>query len=116
MSWRINLTNNQIRQGIKEGNWEWLYEHDQYSQLLRDVDKEPLLAGFAEARIDFAPTYKFDKNSDSYDSGLIKQSPAYADRILLKGGTAGSLREMTYYDSRDIRLSDHRPVLAFFSF
>ena len=83
---------------------------------MRDFDKDPLLAGFAEGAIDFAPTYKFDKNSENYDSGLIKQSPAYTDRILLKGGTAGSLREMTYYSSRDIRLSDHRPVLAFFTF
>ena len=83
---------------------------------MRNIEEDPILTGFAESRIDFAPTFKFDKNSENYDSALIKQSPAYTDRILLKGGTAGSLKEMTYYNSRDIRISDHRPVLAFFSF
>ena len=113
MNWRINLQNNPIRQAIKDGNFEKLYEFDQYSQFLNDKTKDPQLIGFAEGQINFPPTFKFDKDSDQYDSGLIKQCPAYTDRILLQGGTE---RELTYYNSRDVRLSDHRPVLGFFTF
>lgn len=40
--------------------------------------------GFIEGPLHFRPTYKFDHQSDTYDSGKKKRVPAWTDRILFK--------------------------------
>lgn len=37
---------------------------------------------FMESPIKFAPTYKYDKNSQNYDSSEKAREPAYCDRVL----------------------------------
>ena len=63
MNWRINLTNYEVRECIKEENYEWLYEFDQLHRAVRDDENEEY-KDYVEGTIDFPPTYKFDANSN----------------------------------------------------
>ncbi|KAI3796273.1 hypothetical protein L1987_38940 [Smallanthus sonchifolius] len=72
-----------------------------------------------EGTINFAPTYKYQLNSDEYygtcgHSGTKakkKRAPAWCDRIIWTGE---GLKQHLYTRSETI-LSDHRPVKAMFS-
>ena len=68
--------------------------------------------GFVEAPITFKPTYKFDAESDSYDTGEKRRAPAYTDRILYKGRGAETIRALQYDACSQMRTSDHRHVFA----
>jgi len=65
---------------------------------------------YAEARIFFPPTYKYDLETDDYDTSEKARIPAWCDRILRKGN---NLRQINY-DTAPLRFSDHRPVYATF--
>ena len=86
---------------------------------------------YNEDRIDFIPTYKFDKNSEEYDSSPKMRSPAWTDRILyfLDNGIKNDVLSVlplsrqnlseepkllltNEYMSVDSRASDHRPVVC----
>lgn len=64
-----------------------------------------------EPLLHFKPTYKFDIDSDVYDSGRKKRVPAWTDRILFveRGMTC-----LGYDADFALRSSDHRPVYASF--
>ena len=85
-----------------------LLRHDQ----LRAVMAEELaFPGFAEGSISFLPTFKFDKDSNDYDTSHKQRIPAWTDRVLFKPiGT----RVLEYDSVRDAIHSDHRPVYATF--
>jgi hypothetical protein len=86
----------------------YLLRHDQ----LRAVMAEELaFPGLAEGRIIFPPTFKFDKDSDDYDTSHKQRIPAWTDRILFK--PAGT-RILEYDSVQTARHSDHRPVYATF--
>ncbi|KAI1703659.1 polyphosphatidylinositol phosphatase INP52 [Ditylenchus destructor] len=80
--------------------------------------------GFQEDDITFAPTYKFDTNTeeDKYDTSEKKRWPAWTDRILHWTPYHGSnpppqtfeLEQKSYESVREIRISDHRIVRAAF--
>lgn len=85
-----------------------LLRHDQ----LRAVMAEELaFPGFAEGQILFPPTFKFDKDTDDYDTSHKQRIPAWTDRILFK---AVGTRVLEYDSVREARHSDHRPVYATF--
>lgn len=65
---------------------------------------------YSEARITFPPTYKYDLNSDTYDTSEKARIPAWCDRVLRKGD---NIRQI-HYDAAPLRFSDHRPVYATF--
>lgn len=65
---------------------------------------------YSEARITFPPTYKYDLNSDQFDTSEKARIPAWCDRVLRKGD---NIRQI-HYDSAPLRFSDHRPVYATF--
>jgi inositol-1,4,5-trisphosphate 5-phosphatase len=65
---------------------------------------------YSEARITFPPTYKYDLNSDQYDTSEKARIPAWCDRVLRKGD---NIRQIHYNDA-PLRFSDHRPVYATF--
>ena len=65
---------------------------------------------YSEARITFLPTYKYDLNSDQYDTSEKARIPAWCDRVLRKGN---NIRQV-HYDAAPLRFSDHRPVYATF--
>lgn len=77
-----------VRTCINNQTYNLLWSKD---QLLMMKKKEPMLQEFNEGPLDFQPTYKFDLNSDNYDSRLYrtwfgfngkKRKPAWTDRIL----------------------------------
>ncbi|XP_041707449.1 inositol polyphosphate 5-phosphatase K isoform X1 [Coregonus clupeaformis] len=68
-----------LRSSINSGRFNLLWERD---QLLTMKKKEPFLQEFEEGPLKFKPTYKFDRNSDTYDTSGKKRKPAWTDRIL----------------------------------
>ncbi|KAF6771822.1 hypothetical protein AHF37_09297, partial [Paragonimus kellicotti] len=70
---------------------------------------------FHEGRITFPPTYKFDLNSDTYDSSEKRRTPSYTDRILFMSQKKGNVVCLHYDMIPAIRTSDHRPVYGFYS-
>ena len=65
--------------------------------------------GIIEAEIKFPPTYKFKKNTNSYN--ISKRVPSWTDRILFKNNEYIKPLE---YDKIDINLSDHKPIFGLF--
>jgi len=96
-----------------------LFKLDQLTPLLFPLgDRRPagsVKAGlwplFEEAPIRFPPTYKFDSNSDRYDSNPKKMRvPSWTDRILWKRD--GNIRNVAYSSAPSLKCSDHRPVFG----
>ncbi|XP_041864282.1 inositol polyphosphate 5-phosphatase K isoform X2 [Melanotaenia boesemani] len=68
-----------IRSSINSGRLNLLWSKDQLTMMKK---KEPFLQEFEEGPLNFKPTYKFDRKSDSYDTSGKKRKPAWTDRIL----------------------------------
>lgn len=85
---------------------EKLLLHDQLLQTVADGRAFP---GFAEGKISFPPTFKFDKNSKDYDTSHKQRIPAWTDRILFK---PFGVRVLEYTSVEDATHSDHRPVFG----
>ncbi|XP_070582202.1 phosphatidylinositol polyphosphate 5-phosphatase type IV-like [Ptychodera flava] len=92
-------------------NFEQLLKHD---QLTKCRDKGEIFKGFQEQNIKFFPTYKFDLNSDTYDSSSKSRIPSYTDRILYKSRKPNEIKSGHYNSCASIKISDHRPVYATF--
>jgi len=85
-----------------------LLRHD---QLTRVISEGAAFPGFAEGKINFAPTFKFDKGTKSYDTSHKQRIPAWTDRILFK---PSGVRVLDYRSEVDATHSDHRPVSGTF--
>jgi phosphatidylinositol-bisphosphatase len=85
-----------------------LLRHD---QLLRSMAEHRAFTGLAEGPIRFSPTFKFDKNSEEYDTSHKQRIPAWTDRVLFK---PNGVRVLEYSSVPEATHSDHRPVLATF--
>ena len=71
------------------------------------------LRSFIEAPITFAPTYKYDRRSDVYDSSEKRRVPAWCDRILYKTRDPRRIQNL-HYRRYEANVSDHRPISAAF--
>ncbi|OQO15273.1 hypothetical protein B0A48_00656 [Cryoendolithus antarcticus] len=93
---------------VSQKNLARLLERD---QLLLSRKKNPgfRLRAFAEAPITFAPTYKYNVQSDEYDTSEKRRAPAWCDRVLYRG--LGKVK-CESYRRWEVRVSDHRPVSA----
>ena len=90
-------------------------------QLMLEQSAGNVFHGFREGAISFAPTYKYDLFSDDYDTSEKCRVPAYTDRILFtRRKPAGPLArdwrdgDIVSYTRAELKVSDHRPVLAVF--
>ncbi|VDO10381.1 unnamed protein product [Rodentolepis nana] len=81
-----------------------------FDELLTQQSLGQTLQGYREGNIGFAPTYKFDLTSNSY-STVDGRVPSYCDRILWKGKY---VEQISYRSHEVFRLSDHKPVSAYF--
>uniref|UniRef100_A0A8C6P2B5 phosphoinositide 5-phosphatase n=1 Tax=Nothobranchius furzeri TaxID=105023 RepID=A0A8C6P2B5_NOTFU len=131
-NYRISLPNEEVKDLIKQQNWDALTAGD---QLLEQKNTGMIFRGFIEGMLDFAPTYKYDLFSEDYDTSEKCRTPAWTDRILWKrrkkktsskisdifravictgedpdySWSPGSLK---YYGRAELKTSDHRPVVA----
>ncbi|KAK2608721.1 hypothetical protein QQS21_002710 [Conoideocrella luteorostrata] len=98
---------------VKAVNQQQLAKLLERDQLLVARRRNPAfrLRAFEELPITFAPTYKYDVGTDSYDTSEKRRSPAWCDRLLYRG--QGRVRQLDY-TRHEIRVSDHRPVTGSF--
>ncbi|KAG4305382.1 hypothetical protein PORY_000938 [Pneumocystis oryctolagi] len=110
LNYRIDMRRDAILNYIRSKDYQSLLEKD---QLILQRKKNPgfRLRLFNEASINFPPTYKYDIGTDDYDTSEKKRSPAWCDRIFYRGG---SRMKCTSYRRLNVRISDHRPVVATF--
>uniref|UniRef100_A0A3Q3XBP4 Inositol polyphosphate-related phosphatase domain-containing protein n=1 Tax=Mola mola TaxID=94237 RepID=A0A3Q3XBP4_MOLML len=126
-----------IRSSINSGRLNLLWSRDQLTMMKM---KEPFLQEFEEGQLNFKPTYKFDRNSETYDSSGKKRKPAWTDRILWRikpkapapeddddderasASADDDLDEYPllvtqdkYTSDMSYGVSDHKPVIATFS-
>ncbi|EPQ09933.1 Phosphatidylinositol 4,5-bisphosphate 5-phosphatase A [Myotis brandtii] len=112
---KFAIDNNQLHQ---------LWEKDQLNMA---KDTWPILKGFQEGPLNFAPTFKFDVGTNKYDTSAKKRKPAWTDRILWKvkvpgGGRSPSgqqshwlqVTQHSYRSHMEYTVSDHKPVAAQF--
>lgn len=117
MNYRISEVNDQVRKAIKERSTIPLHEKD---QLRCEMKLDRIFSGYYEPSIDFMPTYKFDINTDDYDTSEKLRTPSWTDRILYRPKRAKvlnnnkdeleTIKALYYKCAKDIRFSDHRPV------
>ncbi|CAD5111163.1 DgyrCDS500 [Dimorphilus gyrociliatus] len=123
LNFRINnLDKKTIEDHITSNEYDQLLAND---QLKKSMNEGLIFLGFKEGPINFPPTYKFDVNSDKYDTGSKQRKPAYTDRILYYTSSYSSdddvnksfnVLPMEYRAKMDsiFQRSDHRPVIANF--
>lgn len=109
MNFRINGTREVVDGMLENHMHDALLCNDQLTMLMRF---NRIFSGFAEGPLNFFPTYKFDHDSDHYDSSQRRRVPSWTDRVLFK--SAGDTEVLSYCSAPDIRTSDHRPVYATF--
>uniref|UniRef100_A0A7S3LWS9 Inositol polyphosphate-related phosphatase domain-containing protein n=1 Tax=Palpitomonas bilix TaxID=652834 RepID=A0A7S3LWS9_9EUKA len=114
LNYRIDMPREDARRHAKNiENKESLYALLEKDQLLNQKKDRKAFDGFNEADIDFAPTYKYDLDSDEYDTGEKKRAPAWTDRILWRSyGSAHESLHFVKYGRAEQKSSDHRPVYA----
>lgn len=105
LNYRIQQTNSFVRKKISKGEWDALVKFD---QLRKQMSLGNCFIGFQEGSLAFAPTYKYDPNTDIYDTSDKQRVPAWCDRVLWKSSGV-SLRT---YERHELLTSDHRPVSA----
>ncbi|XP_029302192.1 inositol polyphosphate 5-phosphatase K-like isoform X2 [Cottoperca gobio] len=127
-----------VRSCINNQTYNLLWSNDQLTMMKK---KEQLLQEFEEGPLDFQPTYKFDLNTDTYDSSGKKRKPAWTDRILWRLHPAApppdqqdentgldvkkeeeeeeeyplKIRQDSYTSNMEYSISDHKPVISVFT-
>jgi len=83
-----------------------------YDQFHLSRNSNPLIAEYKEGRIKFLPTYKYDANSNIYDTSKKQRTPSWTDRIMWNCGDLKA--QQLFYSRREYKESDHRPVVSYF--
>ncbi|KAJ8538701.1 hypothetical protein K7X08_029997 [Anisodus acutangulus] len=113
LNYRINMLDAEVRKLVSKSQWDELLNND---GLIKELRSGHVFADWKEGEINFAPTYKYEINTDRYvgetpREGEKKRSPAWCDRILWLGKGIKQL----FYKRAELRLSDHKPVSSMFS-
>jgi hypothetical protein len=105
LNYRIDVKFSEAVSRVQAQEWSHLHLHD---QLLQQKQKNPqfVLRAFNESELRFAPTYKYDPGTDTYDTSSKHRTPAWCDRILWRGRHVRQL----FYKRNECRVSDHRPI------
>ena len=112
MNYRIDLRRDAVIADVKSGNLAHLLSQDQLLKEMR-LNRGFRLRTFAEGPLAFAPTYKYDRRSDTYDSSEKRRVPAWCDRVLWRSREPSRVHQL-HYRRWEPNVSDHRPVSAAF--
>ena len=74
LNYRIDLPDEHVRNLVALGSWAELFDADQLR--LQQLGKLAFW-DFHEGRIAFAPTYKYDPESEVYDTSEKRRAPAW---------------------------------------
>lgn len=114
LNYRIDtMSRDAVINAVRSGNLEKLLERDQLLVSRRKKQDFPLRM-YTEMPITFAPTYKYDVGTDTYDTSEKKRAPAWCDRVLYRDGSGRERIRQRDYRRHEVRVSDHRPVSALF--
>ncbi|CAH1156231.1 unnamed protein product [Phaedon cochleariae] len=109
LNYRItDLTTTQVKTLLNRHELPTLLRADQLNQ---QKERGNVLLDYEEGDIKFQPTYKYDLNTDTFDTSEKARPPAWTDRILWRGK---GVYQVAYRSHMDLRLSDHKPVSALF--
>ncbi|BGP35956.1 hypothetical protein JCM10296v2_007808 [Rhodotorula toruloides] len=109
LNYRLELPREEVERMIAAQQYELLLKFDQ----LEAQKKHGLaFADFEEPAITFAPTFKFDVGTDSYDTSEKQRVPSWTDRILCLSTRAAALQVERYSSHPEVVMSDHKPVSA----
>ena len=111
LNFRIDLSYEDAISCIQEKNYDVLYGMDQLNSSLNN--NEFFKKNINEKKINFDPTYKYEKESNeyAYDEDKIRV-PAWTDRILYS--KKKGINMLNYDCIKSLRYSDHRPVVGAF--
>lgn len=112
-NYRIDHNFHEVCKMVEDKKWAELV---QYDQLTNEKEANNVFWGFTEEKLDFPPTYRWDKKSMKV-SNKREQPPSWTDRILCKSflGAEGELKCLKYSASPEVLGSDHRPVWSVYS-
>ncbi len=104
MNYRIDSDRKTVMEAINKRDWRSLRHCD---QLIKQFNTNPnfALEDFEEAKIDFAPTFKYDVGTQHYDTSEKQRIPAWCDRMLWRGQV-----QMKVFKRFESTMSDHRPI------
>ncbi|KAG8769922.1 inositol polyphosphate 5-phosphatase, partial [Serendipita sp. 398] len=106
-NYRIELENEVVRHLATSDEIDMLVAAD---QLGAAMSSGAAFVGYEEGPILFRPTYRYNLNSDEYDTSEKMRIPAWTDRILYRGNSL----DLEKYFRAELKGSDHRPVYALF--
>ena len=97
--------NGRVNENQAKKEIETLKKFDQLNTVKNLFKKEKLF----EEKINFPPTYKYEKMQIIYDE---KRTPSWTDRILFK---EDKNIKCIFYDTIDLYISDHKPLVGLFN-
>ena len=99
----------QVLDKIESKDWVTLQRADQFS---RELTTHRVLVGFQEGQLDYAPTFKLERQPGLHYGH--KRVPSYCDRILFKSlpGLSGNHRQQWVRPVSSVATSDHKPVVS----
>ncbi|EJF60073.1 DNase I-like protein [Dichomitus squalens] len=112
MNYRIDQRREAVVAAVKAGDLQQLVIHDQLRKEMK-FNRAFRLRTFQEGPLDFAPTYKYDRRSDEYDTSEKARTPAWCDRVLWRSLVPERV-ELLHYRRWEANVSDHRPISAGF--
>ncbi|KAJ2726908.1 hypothetical protein GGI07_000236 [Coemansia sp. Benny D115] len=106
LNYRLALDTGDVYDVVRRGDYQALLGLDQLKIAM--LNKQAF-AGFDEADIRFAPTYKYVVGTDEYDE---RRRPAWCDRILwwTRPGCEEGVCSLSYEAVQQLLTSDHKPV------
>ena len=114
MNYRIDQRREAVIAAVKAGDIEHLLVHDQLRKEMK-FNRGFRLRTFSEGPLNFAPTYKYDRRSDEYDTSEKSRTPAWCDRVLWRSLHPERV-EQVHYRRWEANISDHRPISSGFRF